>query len=84
MKPYERPTLIKLTPAQAQLKLARGVSSGSQAAKDCLAKDCLGKMFPADARKSAAKKPHNAQTSLSAASPHLLRAGRITRNPTGV
>jgi hypothetical protein len=57
MRPYERPTLTKLTLAQAQLKLARGVSSGSQAAKDCVAKDCPAEMFPADARKSAAKKP---------------------------
>lgn len=57
MKPYEEPTLTKLTPAEATLKLERGVGSGSsQAAKDCLAKDCVAKMFPADEKRPAATK----------------------------
>jgi hypothetical protein len=48
MKPYERPTLTKLTPAQAQLKLVRAVSSGNKAAKDF-----LDKQFPPHGNKSA-------------------------------
>ena len=49
MKRYERPTLTKLTPEEARLKLLRHASAGDQAAIDF-----LNKMFPDDAKKPAA------------------------------
>ena len=49
MKRYERPTLTKLTPEEARLKLLRHARAGDQAAIDF-----LNKMFPDNAKKAAA------------------------------
>jgi hypothetical protein len=48
MKRYKRPTLTKLTPEQAKLKLISLASGGDHGAKDF-----LKKTFPPDAKKSA-------------------------------
>jgi len=40
-KPYERPTVTKLTPEQAKLKLLGHASMGNHGAKDLLETDVL-------------------------------------------